>query len=715
MTEVSSQQAVSGKQHQSSHEPQFTKIELHRNNKNGNLEASLSPSRVEQKIDIAAFNALLRESEFCDATIDPSKLTKLITQIANNQHGNFVIGKAQSYLQVELLYDPGSRHLTAEIKQCKHSTYITLPELSFSSLQQRIIDEGYSDFEIKTKVLGDVIRLVKDGQCDTLVLGSKPEYTQIKLRFDQESNTLSAELIASEENLELNTGSLQALIKAHGFDSFYFEPYTLDKMLACANKNERGIYPIGRRKDATITIEYENEAMQAFITVSAPFGGRALDKTLLRVYLDNEGIDQRACDHNTLNDILTNKIADRILFAAGAEPVDGIDAKFEALIEEVVYKQPKESKTGKIDTREILDFTQINTGVKLMRRTPASLGTNGYNVNGLVIPAEDGEDTPFDEDLTGAIISTDDPNLLISDVKGHPVVLPHAVKVDNTISLNNVDMTTGHITYDGSVLIKGDVMPGMKIKVTGDIVVQGVVTKAYLYAKNNITVKCGVIGSDPHKDDADSPEAVLKAGGYIFAQYTNQAKLHAGRDIVVKEYISHCESEAKQYVIVGEVGGKGRIFGGDCLAQEGVKANSLGIDSGIKTNITVGTPKAQYNQFQHLIDIHHNRQAQWKKLNGILKKYTAAVKQNPDDLEKVSKAKAVKKVLSDIANEAHKMEDSIDQIKKHFKKTKGAQVSVRKATFPNVFMSINGAEFQLRQEGKGGNFIKIGEDIRWNK
>ncbi|PCK08525.1 MAG: hypothetical protein COA42_08840 [Alteromonadaceae bacterium] len=714
MAETSSQQATQCKQHQSRQEPQFTKVELRRNPDSGDLEANLSPSSVEQKIDTGTLNALLRESEFCDATIDQAKLATLVTQIASNQRGNFVIGKAQPYLHVEFQYDPDSRLLTAEIEQCDRSTFIIQPELSFSSLQKRIADEGYSNFEIKTKVLGDIIRLVKDGQTDSLILGSKPEYTRIRLHFDQESNTLTAELIASEDNPELNAESLEDLIKTHKFDSFYFEPYALDKILACANKNERGIYPIGQRKDATVTIEYENEAMQAFISVTPPYGGRALDNALLKVYLDNEGVDQRSCDQAVLKNVLTGKSDERILFATGAEPTDGCDAKFEALIEEVIYKQPKESKTGKIDTREILDFTQIEAGVKLMRRSAATPGTNGYNVKGLVIPAVDGEDIPFDENLIGAVVSAEDPNVLISETKGHPVILPHAVKVDNTVSVNNVDMNTGHITYDGSVLVKGEVMPGMKIKVTGDIIVQGVVTKAYLYAKNNITIKCGVIGSDPTKDGADSPEAILKAGGDIFAQYVNQTKLHAGRDIVIKEYISHCECEAKQHVIAGEGGGKGRIFGGDCLAQEGIRANSLGIDGGIKTNITVGAPKAQHTQFQQLIEMHDNRQTQWKKLNGILKKYLVAVKQNPGDIEKINKAKAVKKVLTDIAGEIQKMEDSIEKIKKHFKKTKDAEICVRKTTFPNVFMSINGAEFQLRQEGKGGTFVKSGDDVRWN-
>ena len=40
------------------------------------------------------------------------------------------------------------------------------------------------------------------------------------------------------------------------------------------------------------------------------------------------------------------KSADEVEFAHGKEPEDGMDTQFEALIQEVVYSQPKESKTS---------------------------------------------------------------------------------------------------------------------------------------------------------------------------------------------------------------------------------------------------------------------------------------------------------------------------------------------------------------------------------
>ena len=411
---------------------------------------------------------------------------------------------------------------------------------------------------------------------------------------------------------------------------------------------------------------------------------------------------------------MQEKNVTKLEFAHGSEPQDGENTIFEALVEEVEYQKPKENKKGVIDHRENLHFTQVEPGTALMKRIPAKPGTNGQNVKGQVIPAIEGIEIPYNEDLPGTRISEEDENLLLSAEKGHPVILADGVRVDKTITVNNVDMSTGNINYDGSLMVKGEIMPGMKVKVTGDIVVQGVVTKASLYAKNNISIHCGIIGADPSKENEESLPTDIKAGGNITAQYITLANLSAGNNIEVKEYISYCTTEAKNRIFVGQSGGKGRIFGGVCHAQSGIAANAVGADGNIKTLVSAGTPHHQQKQFEQLLKTHQNRIDQAEKLNAMLEKYNQALKEDPENVSIPVKIEAINKVLSEINSEIEKMENTISKITLYFREARSANIIVKKKLYPNVIISINGADFNIRQESKGGTFVKMGNDIRWN-
>lgn len=96
--------------------------------------------------------------------------------------------------------------------------------------------------------------------------------------------------------------------------------------------------------------------------------------------------------------------------------------------------------------------------------------------------------------MPGTEISAADPNLLIASVSGHPILFSDGARVDQTLKFKEVGLNTGHITFDGSLEISGDVRTDIKIDVTGDVFVKGVVERATIKAGHNIHIAGGALG-----------------------------------------------------------------------------------------------------------------------------------------------------------------------------------------------------------------------------
>ncbi|MFL0809728.1 MAG: FapA family protein [Agarilytica sp.] len=697
---------MSNKTAETANDASFAKLEL--SLVNDKVIAKIVSSDEACDFSMENLKSQLASAGFERLELNENTCLSLVRKVKNCELGDTELGALPPQIGIRFTYKEDSRDLIAIIEQ----NDIGEPP-SFQSIKSDLEAQGFEKFPVKNTDISNLLLKVKNASVGEYPIAKKPEYTKLNIVFDEETNTLFADLSSCEEEVLVNRDTIQVALKEKGYDDYYFTPNALEKLFSQINKNDHGRYKIGERRDAAISVSFDDELMHGYITVSPPQGGHDLNQQLLKKALDDAGVYSSCCDQNTLDHILKSKQAEKLLFASGTEPKDGVDATFEPLVDEVVYSKPKETKTGKIDLREVLSFSQIESDIQLMKRIPAIPGENGRNVKGQVIPAREAIDTPFDEELIGAKICATDPNILVSTTKGHPVILPHSIKVDKAIVVESVDMSTGNINFDGSVLVRGEVKAGMQIKVTGDIIVKGVVTKASLYAKNDITIECGVVGTDPKKDGDESPPALLKAGGNVKAQYITLTEVHAGNDVDVKEYISHSQVEAKHKVLVGQGGGKGKVFGGNCYGRAGVEANSVGANGDIKTWVIAGIPKDQHKQFDQLLQAHKNREIQSEQLDLLHKKYSKLLQENPTDMDKINKINSIEKVRKQLAQEKEKMLHTINSVNQHLREAKHANVSVAKETFSNVSIAINGAEFPIRQEAKGGIFVKQGDEIRW--
>ena len=95
-------------------------------------------------------------------------------------------------------------------------------------------------------------------------------------------------------------------------------------------------------------------------------------------------------------------------------------------------------------------------------------------------------------------------------VDGHVSLVEGKVFVSDVYEVENVDLSTGNIDFEGSVQVKGNVSSNFVIRAGGNVIISGVVEGAYIEAGGNIIIARGMNGMT---------KGILKAGGNIVAKF----------------------------------------------------------------------------------------------------------------------------------------------------------------------------------------------------
>lgn len=286
--------------------------------------------------------------------------------------------------------------------------------------------------------------------------------------------------------------------------------------------------------------------------------------------------------HGIREDALTAACAEgglqRVTAAVGDPAQEGDDARFELLVEGHRERAPKVDANGMVDFREQGEVPMVEVDQPLMRRIPATAGLAGRDVFGEVLPARPGNDEPFSLPLMGAAPDAADPNLLRTVTRGQPVRRGNAVIVEQVFQIKEVNMATGNVHFDGSVRIDGDVLPGMLVQASGDILVQGTIEGGVLEARGDIRVQGGAIA-----------KARLSADGSVALRFVEASSVKAGLAIVIEDMALHSDLHAGAQITVGENSRqRGRLAGGTASAKKRIKVPQLGVPGAGPTRIQVG-------------------------------------------------------------------------------------------------------------------------------
>lgn len=380
------------------------------------------------------------------------------------------------------------------------------------------------------------------------------------------------------ERAEVTSAIVHALLIQEGFAECQLDEAAITSAANLCNvqKTPFGL-EVAQRIDAVIAVHTELDDMAATLSLTAPRGGKAARVADVLSALLQAGV-VFGIDEAALAQACALKQCTGLVVARGQPALDGEDARFEALIEQSVSREPKLDARGLIDYREHGDIPVVKAGTPLMRRFPATPGTPGQTVKGRTLPAIAGHDSAFAAKLEGTAVSASDPNLLLAVVSGQPVLVPGGVIVEPVLRLKEVNMATGNIHFDGTVHIAGDVVQGMKVQASGDIVVDGMVDAGQLDAGGNITVAGGLIA-----------HAMLHAGGSVTARFAEGVQVFAGTLIAIGDMVLDCQLHSLNQILIGANAPKrGRLVGGSATAAMLLQVPLLGSTKAALTKVVVG-------------------------------------------------------------------------------------------------------------------------------
>lgn len=417
------------------------------------------------------------------------------------------------------------------------------------------------------------------------------------LRLSDDGKKLQAVCNPAESSSPLDESSIRALLDSEGFSNLYLLRQSIPELISRFAAGNPFTIDVAEQRDGSFSVTVSPDMMTASLSLTPPYGGKPVTADEVLHHLQQEGITT-GIRHDA---IAAATIACRALNKpiAGGEPaIPGEPAQFVSLIPEIKDRCPHpDDETCTVDYRDLGGIVSVKAGDPLMRRIPPTEGTPGTDITGKMIAAPPGRDISFAPNLPGTQISPEDQDLLLAATAGQPVLVSNGVIVEPTVKMKNIDLSSGNITFEGTLMVSGDVASGMVVKASGDIVVGGTVEAALLEAGGNIEVKGGLIFSQVH------------ANGTISALFCEKAHVHAGKSIVLRELSMQSELKAGAEIIVGEKGmQKGHIIGGLCRAATNIRAIVIGSHAGVPTRVEVGTDPDAREKMVHLRQLIEEKQ-----------------------------------------------------------------------------------------------------------
>jgi uncharacterized protein (DUF342 family) len=150
--------------------------------------------------------------------------------------------------------------------------------------------------------------------------------------------------------------------------------------------------------------------------------------------------------------------------------------------------------------------------------------------------------------------------------------------VEPILKVSEVNMASGNVHFDGTVYIKGDVLQGLLVKATGDIVIRGMVDGGRLEAGGNITIAGGIIA-----------HASVRAAGSVSARFAQGVKISAGTVIELQDMALDCQLDALNQILIGtQKPGRGRLIGGTTTTMMLLRVPVLGSPTSPITRVVLG-------------------------------------------------------------------------------------------------------------------------------
>ncbi len=449
-----------------------------------------------------------------------------------------------------------------------------------------------------------------------------------------------------------------------------------------------------------ISVKISLDKMEAVARFYPPsVGGNLLSREDIISDLNSANVTY-GIDVDAIEKFVNNRVYCEDFVLAKGKPVrHGTDAEIIYYFNTDLRAKPTLNEDGSVDFFNLNTVNHIKKGDLLAKLIKEDPGESGLDVTSGFVKPRDVKKLML---KFGRNVSlNDDHTLAYSDVSGHVMLVEGKIFVSNVFEVENVDASTGDITYEGSVKINGNVNSNFTVKATGNIEIAGVVEGAVVHADGNITIARGINGMG---------KGEVSAGGNVIAKYVENAKVTAG-GYVQAEAIMHSTVSARTEVIVD--GRKGNIAGSFVSARDTISARNLGSQMGSDTVVQLGIDPQMKQRMDFLTSeldkISKNLSQILPVIDAFKQKLAKGVKLPPDTLKNV-------KDMSETASKLLKLREDyaceLDDIKDSLLNETPSQVIVRDVCFAGTRICFGDIQMTVKSDTKFCRFYRDRADIK---
>jgi len=436
--------------------------------------------------------------------------------------------------------------------------------------------------------------------------------------------------------------------------------------------------------DSEIIIDITKDGMVGYITLLPSLGGQAIDLDMAVTEVGKKikfGLDVRK-----LETIIKGKLFNKkVQIAEGIKPQNGTNGFIRYNFDTEKDYTPEVLEDGSVDFRKLNLINNVKINDIIAEKVPATLGNEGTDVTGTKIPQIRGKNIEF---KYGKGLSISEDGLkLISNENGSVSIENEKIVIHKIYEVsNNIDNSTGNISFNGMIKIKGSVLTGFEVQADGDVDIDGAVEGAKINSGGSILLRRGIQGYN---------KGILNAKGNIVAKYIENSSLCAEGDIHA-ESIMHSEITSKNIIKVE--GKKGLIVGGTCRASKEIFAKTIGSAMASSTTLEVGLDPSLKSRYDSLREEVQSIEDNIEKIDKSLKLFIRLAENNSLNDEKKSlmeKSLSIKEILT---KKLEEIKMSIVDLEMKIETLSKGKIKVERVIYPGVKIIIGNSVMFIREK-----------------
>ncbi|MGN0437521.1 MAG: DUF342 domain-containing protein [Lachnospiraceae bacterium] len=437
-------------------------------------------------------------------------------------------------------------------------------------------------------------------------------------------------------------------------------------------------------------ISLSSDMMSAKLKLHLDDNGQQLSVDDLVEILGSRNV-KTGIDRDALTRMIEHNIYEIFVeVAKGKAPVKGKDGYFIFHVSQPEeQKGPKILEDGSVEYVHTTEYTIVEEGDLLAEYVHATGGEYGYTIDNAMRTPMRGKELPC---IKGKGFRIED-DKYYSVAHGRIDFTETSIHITNLLEVSgDVDISYGHIQFDGDVYIRGDVKSGMMVRASGNIDIKGHVGNCYIEAGKNLTLNNGMQGKFSGK---------LKAGGDITCKFFENSQAEAGGNITLKNSMNSKISAEGKVLVEGK---EAVVLGGSVHAIQGMEITEAGNENEISTTLVAGVLQetmARDVELTHLIEKVEGEVDLLDRSAHILDRMakTKATQENSARRMKIIQAKVIK------STELKKYKDEKMRSEALIASGKDACIVVNNTIHPGCRVNIAGSGVDVNRPMKHVKFV----------